>query len=579
MSSKELLATIKFASRNGDVKVVERLLATGVDPSAQDNEAIQIASENGHVKVVELLLKDPRVDPSANENYAIRIASESGHFEVVELLLKDPRVDPSAVDDEPWRNAYENGHLEIVELLEREIRRRNEENKQLLTACSDGDIDAVNRLLKDGVDPSENDNNAIVVASENGHVEVVDRLLKDPRVDPSENDNNAIQIASENGHVEVVDRLLKDPRVDPSANGNNAIVGASANGHVEVVDLLLKNGADPSADKNVAIIFASANGHVEVVDRLLKDPRVNPSARNNKAIVKAYRMGHLDVVKLLISDPRVDTFPLLMDAVKENLAGEKIDILIKNRDLVPRILEQFNANPVNRNYPDVQDKLKKDIQQRSRTKTCEIAENVVEMSEYKIMDYLNVTVKAANTDDDSEPDDQDLTDYEKEVERNKRIIFFLGESIENLLPYATTLNFLLYSLHNSLYSTDCKKNRYGEPINSGYESDMKDAIFLLKFGVIHYPVYLTNLIQALRTNKKVFVVLPLFDEKGDRINVERTAGIAQLGNSNLLGIDPNTINNISADHCQAGTDKKLYGVYACEGEGDNPLYPVCHRDA
>jgi Ankyrin repeats (3 copies) len=402
-----------------------------------------------------------------------------------------------------------------------------EKVKELLRACSDGDIDAVNRLLKDGVDHSALNNRAIKMASGNGHAEVVELLLEDG--------------------------------VDPSAK-SDAIVRASYGGHVKVVELLLEAGADPSANESDAIIYASSNGHVKVVERLL-EAGADGSARNNTAIVEAITNGHWEVVKILLSDPRVDAFPLLMDAVKKNLAGEKIDILIKNRDLVPRILEQFNANPVNRNYPDVQKKLE-EYKQRSRTKTCKMAEDVVEMSEYDIMDYLNVTLD----------DDKELSDEKKEVERKKRIIFFLGERIEDLRPYTTTLNFLLYSLHNSLYSTDCK-------YDGSLYSDMKDAIFLLKVGPTPHPVYLTNLIQALRTNKKVFVVLPLFDEKGERINVDRTAGIAQLGNSTLLGIDPNNIDYFSADHCQAGTDKKLYGVYACEGEDGNPLYPVCHRDA
>jgi hypothetical protein len=48
--------------------------------------------------VVQRLLQDPRVEPSADDNYAIQCASENGHIEVVKRLLQDRRVDPSADD-------------------------------------------------------------------------------------------------------------------------------------------------------------------------------------------------------------------------------------------------------------------------------------------------------------------------------------------------------------------------------------------------------------------------------------------------------------------------------------------------
>jgi len=77
------------ACRNGDVKVVDRLLMDSrVDPSASDNYAIRWASGNGHLEVVDRLLMDSRVDPSAEDNQAIRLASNDGHLEVVNRLTK-----------------------------------------------------------------------------------------------------------------------------------------------------------------------------------------------------------------------------------------------------------------------------------------------------------------------------------------------------------------------------------------------------------------------------------------------------------------------------------------------------------
>jgi hypothetical protein len=56
-------------------------------------------SHKGYKTIVEMLLQDNRVDPSANNNEAIQYASRYGHREVVEILLKDSRVNPSDKDN------------------------------------------------------------------------------------------------------------------------------------------------------------------------------------------------------------------------------------------------------------------------------------------------------------------------------------------------------------------------------------------------------------------------------------------------------------------------------------------------
>ena len=167
------------------------ILLVGVyemDPSVNDNRAIQLASQNGHDKVVALLLADPRVDPGADDNEAIYMASLNGYHKVVALLLADSRVDPTVKYNRAIHIACCNGHYEVVVLL----------------------------LSDPRVDPSDCDNDTICAAAGNGDAKVVVLLLADPRVDPSAQDNWAITMASDNGDDEVVALLLADPRVDPS---------------------------------------------------------------------------------------------------------------------------------------------------------------------------------------------------------------------------------------------------------------------------------------------------------------------------------------------------------------------------
>ena len=139
--------------------------------------------------VTELLLNDPRVDPSDDNNYAIEDASFTGHTEVVKLLLADPRVNPAAADNYAIRWASQNGHADVVALL----------------------------LADPRLDPAAL-NYAIRGASQEGHADVVKLLLNDPRVDPAVANNYAIRFASENGHAAVVKLLLADPRVTQQQN-------------------------------------------------------------------------------------------------------------------------------------------------------------------------------------------------------------------------------------------------------------------------------------------------------------------------------------------------------------------------
>ena len=104
------------ACQTGDVSAVTSLLSS-IDPSDDDNWAIQLASNYGHVDVVKLLLTDPHVDPSVDGNWAIRAASYNGHIKVVYLLLTDLRVDPTVRNNYAIRWAKRNNHTEVVQLL------------------------------------------------------------------------------------------------------------------------------------------------------------------------------------------------------------------------------------------------------------------------------------------------------------------------------------------------------------------------------------------------------------------------------------------------------------------------------
>ena len=99
------------------LNVVKRLLDAGVDPSIQNNYAINRAASEGDLNLVSLLLNHPKVDPGAKSNQAIINASMRGFTHIVRQLLSHSKVDPSVRDNEAIRLANRNGHDDIVALL------------------------------------------------------------------------------------------------------------------------------------------------------------------------------------------------------------------------------------------------------------------------------------------------------------------------------------------------------------------------------------------------------------------------------------------------------------------------------
>jgi len=76
-----------------------------LDLSCDENIAIRWASKNGNIKIVDRLLQNQKVDPSHKSHQAIRYSAQNGHLQVVERLLQDPRVDPSVMNQQVIQSA------------------------------------------------------------------------------------------------------------------------------------------------------------------------------------------------------------------------------------------------------------------------------------------------------------------------------------------------------------------------------------------------------------------------------------------------------------------------------------------
>ncbi|TMW69721.1 hypothetical protein Poli38472_001877 [Pythium oligandrum] len=241
-SSANAEEELRKAATNGDVADVKRVLETGVDVNAFDEDgmtALHLASSAGHVDVVRVLL-----DHGADLN----IASESDSmFTVVQ-----------------------------------------EGETALHLACRDGHVSVVRELMSRGADPSTSTGggeSALHIAAREGRADVVHELLKHG-VDPN--------LTAETSNL-----------FDGLARGELALHVAALAGRGEVVKVLVANGADLNAVNHegwTALHFAAHCDKSEPMKELLAlgaDPN-STTKIGESALCIATTMGHFDTAKELL---------------------------------------------------------------------------------------------------------------------------------------------------------------------------------------------------------------------------------------------------------------------------------------
>lgn len=81
-----------LAAAYGHRRVVEKLLAAGINPTAKACKALRLAIINGHLDVVNVLLGEDMVVPTPKFNTALQLARRADYDEVVKAALAHPEV-------------------------------------------------------------------------------------------------------------------------------------------------------------------------------------------------------------------------------------------------------------------------------------------------------------------------------------------------------------------------------------------------------------------------------------------------------------------------------------------------------
>ena len=231
----EGMETLYEAAKEGDLKLVQKLLRRGVNPddttgSKYGSTALILASKKGHAAIVRALL-DAGADVNhvnSKGNTALMRASRNGHVTIVEMLLA-ARANVNTVNNNgqtALMPASAKGHADVVAAL--------------LAANPPADANMANKI---GV-------TALMIASDEGHADVVSALLaKGAKVNMAANDGyTALMYASYEGHIAIVAALLAaDANVNQKDTfGVTALEIASAKGHTEIVEMLRATGVRSS---------------------------------------------------------------------------------------------------------------------------------------------------------------------------------------------------------------------------------------------------------------------------------------------------------------------------------------------
>ncbi|EYB82696.1 hypothetical protein Y032_0353g3295 [Ancylostoma ceylanicum] len=278
---------------------------------------LMLAAHNGRIDSLRTLLalsQDTLNASNGAGKTALHLAAEAGEVSAVRQLL-DAGADAER-RDAAGHCALESAHIAghdsvaaaIIESIQLENDKLNEAHSQLMIACAEGDVAAVDRILADfsmkdryvllnGRVPE--DDTAMFIACTNGQAEVVTRLLhpdNDHVLVNQINKDTVLHAAVSSQNVEVLRTVLEAfPALVANSNcdGCSCLHWAAESGSTEIVKCLLE--------------FEYPEKYIKEIDLLSYPPyrlAIDVNCGDNEcrtALYRAAAKGHTEVLQCMLA--------------------------------------------------------------------------------------------------------------------------------------------------------------------------------------------------------------------------------------------------------------------------------------
>ncbi|XP_076990328.1 ankyrin repeat and SOCS box protein 3 [Tamandua tetradactyla] len=296
-SYSDTCSAVGLAAREGNVKVLRKLLKKGHSIDVPDNRGWMPVHEAAYHNSVECLRMLIHADTT--ENYiktktfegfcALHLAASQGHWKIIKILLEagaDPNA-PTLEETTPLFLAVENGQIDVLRLLLRHGANVNGSHSMcgwnaLHQASFQENAEIIKLLLKKGANKECQDDFGITplfVAAQYGKLESLSILISSgANVNCQALDKaTPLFIAAQEGHIKCVELLLSsgaDP--DLYCNEDNwqlPIHAAAQMGHTKILDLLIpftNRVCDTGPDKVSPVYSAVFGGHEDCLETLLQ---------------------------------------------------------------------------------------------------------------------------------------------------------------------------------------------------------------------------------------------------------------------------------------------------------------------
>ncbi len=292
---------LELAYENNNLEIFQILLDSGADTERRKeghDTVLQKAVRDGNIEGVNMLIKaQAKVNEETNDGMtALGIAAEMGYLEIVKILIQaaanlnhhtkktQKNIFRVRAYGNPLQLAYENDHLDILKVLlesgaDTEIRKDVNDYTVLLKAARDGNITALNMLIKFGAkinQTTHKGNTVLHLVASSWQLEVLETLVTAGANINKFNDGGVtpLILAAQKGYLNTVQKLISlgADINQTTLTGRFPLKAAVISEDVRVLEYLLQNGACVNASTNdnwTALFLATFRNNKQMIEVLL----------------------------------------------------------------------------------------------------------------------------------------------------------------------------------------------------------------------------------------------------------------------------------------------------------------------